>query len=119
VKVALTLALSGTVGGLLVSFAFALLYRSESEVLVAGQKVPEEYVHSLVTTDFMQYVNTLQNVVLSTSHLQSMIQGLDLAKPGEEAKLMENIRSRFEVVPGGMPLMRAISAAEEENSNSR
>ena len=117
-RVIVTLALSGAVGGYLVSYAFTPVYLSSTEVWVEGQKVPAEYVHSLITTDFTQYVDALQSRVLSANRLQRVILGLDLARPGEEAKLMEDIRSKFEVVPTMTP-MSAVAAIEEENSNGK
>lgn len=110
-KVVIVPILIAPIAGFLVSYAFTPVYKSTSEVLVEGQKVPQDYVHSVVTTDFTQRVDTLKNRVLSTGRLQSLIQGLDLAKPGEEGKLIEDIRTKFDVVPGQMTAMSAAAAA--------
>ncbi len=110
-KVVIVPILIAPIAGFLVSYGFTPVYKSTSEVLVEGQKVPSDYVHSVVTTDFTQRVDTLKNTVLSNSRLQKVVQGLDLAKPGEEAKLIEDIRAKFEVVPGQMTAMSAAAAA--------
>ncbi len=110
-KVVIVPLLIAPIAGFLVSYAFTPVYKSTSEVLVEGQKVPSDYVHSVITTDFTQRVDTLKNTVLSTSRLQQVVQGLDLAKPGEEGKLIDDIRAKFEVVPGQMTAMSAAAAA--------
>ena len=110
-KVVIVPLLMAPLAGFMISYAFTPVYKSTSEVLVEGQKVPSDYVHSVVTTDFTQRVDTLKNTVLSTSRLQSVVQGLDLAKPGEEAKLIDDIRATFDVVPGQMTAMSAAAAA--------
>ena len=110
-KVVIVPLLIAPIAGFLVSYAFTPVYKSTSEVLVEGQKVPSDYVQSVITTDFTQRVDTLKNTVLSTSRLQQVVQGLDLAKPGEEGKLIDDIRAKFEVVPGQMTAMSAAAAA--------
>ncbi|MGA9472187.1 MAG: Wzz/FepE/Etk N-terminal domain-containing protein [Terriglobales bacterium] len=111
-KVVIVPLLIAPIAGVLVSYAFPPKYTSTSQVLVEGQKVPDAYVHSVVTTDFTQRVETLKNQILSTSRLQPMIQGLDLAKPGDEtSKLMDDIRATFQVSPAPMTSMSAAAAA--------
>jgi protein tyrosine kinase modulator len=110
-KVVIVPLLIAPVAGFLISFAFTPVYKSTSEVLVEGQKVPSDYVHSVITTDFTQRVDTLKNTVLSTSRLQSVIEGLNLAKPADEGKLIDDIRAKFDVVPGQMTAMSAAAAA--------
>jgi uncharacterized protein involved in exopolysaccharide biosynthesis len=110
-KVVIVPILIAPIAGFLVSYGFSPKYTSTSQVLVEGQKVPADYVHSVVTTDFTQRVETLKNQILSTSRLQPMIAGLDLAKPGDEGKLMDDIRSTFQVSPAPMTSMSAAAAA--------
>ena len=112
-KVVIVPLLIAPIAGFLISYGFTTVYKSTSQVLVEGQKVPSDYVHSVVTTDFTQRVETLKNQIMSNSRLQPMIQGLDLAKPGEEAKLIEEIRApgNFQVNPASMTTMSAAAAA--------
>src|ERR1700694_107042 len=98
-KMILTLVLSGTLGGFLVSYVFPPKYVSESTVLVEGQKVPENYVQSVITADFTQRVQTLQQQVLSPSRLRPVIQSLNLVKPDEEGKIIEDIQQNMRVEP--------------------
>ena len=100
-KVVLVPLLIAPVAGFLVSFApfFPPKYTATSQVLVEGQKVPSNYVQPVITADFTQRVNTLTQQVLGASRLRAMIDNLGLAKPGEEGKLMEEIRSNLQVTP--------------------
>ena len=109
-RVVLVPLLIAPVAGFLVSFApfFPPKYTATSQVLVEGQKVPSNYVQPVITADFTQRVNTLTQQVLGASRLRAMIDNLGLAKPGEEGKLMEEIRSNLQVTPvitslGGAP----------------
>ena len=96
-KVILTLALSATLGGFLISFLFPARYTSTSTVLVEGQKIPDEYVHSLIASDFTQRIQTLSQQVLSPSHLRPMIESLALVEP--EDKLISDIQQNMTVEP--------------------
>src|SRR5262249_38144860 len=66
--------------GFLVSYAFPPKYKSQSLVLVEGQKVPEGYVKPVVTEDLTQRIATMQQQVLSRGRLKPMIERLDLAQ---------------------------------------
>lgn len=100
-KVVLIPLLIAPVAGFLVSYApfFPPKYTSVSQVLVLGQKVPANYVQPVITADFTQRVSTLQQQVLGASRLRAMIDNLGLAKPGEEGKLIEEIRGNLQVMP--------------------
>jgi uncharacterized protein involved in exopolysaccharide biosynthesis len=98
-KMILTLVLSGTLGGFLVSYVFPAKYVSESTVMVEGQKVPDTYVQPIITSDFTQRIQTLQQQVLSPSRLRPVIQSLNLVKPDEEGKLIEDIQQNMRVEP--------------------
>lgn len=113
-KVILTCALSGTLGGFLVSYVFPQKYTSESTVLVEGQKVPDNYVQPIITSDFTQRIQTLQQQVLSPSRLRPVIQSLNLVKPDEENKLIEDIQQNMSVEP----VMTSMSAAAAQTGMS-
>ena len=100
-KVILIPALMAPLTGFLVSYApfFPPRYTSQSTVLVEGQKVPENYVTPVITADFAQRVQTLNQEVLSPSRLRPVIQSLALVKPGDEDKLIEDIQQNLLVEP--------------------
>jgi uncharacterized protein involved in exopolysaccharide biosynthesis len=98
-KVILIPALLAPIAGFLASYAFAPKYTSQSTVLVEGQKVPDNYVQSVITADFTQRVQTLSQEVLSPSRLRPMIENLGLAKPDDENKLISEIQQNMSVEP--------------------
>ena len=113
-KMILTLVLSGTLGGFLVSYVFPAKYTSESTVLVEGQKVPDTYVQPIITSDFTQRIQTLSQQVLSPSRLRPLIQSLNLVKPDEEGRLIEDIQQNMRVEP----VITSMSAAAAQAGTS-
>jgi polysaccharide chain length determinant protein (PEP-CTERM system associated) len=87
------------IAGFLISYIFSPRYTSQSMILVEGQKVPSTYVTPVITSDFTQRISTLQEQILSNSRLRPVVQSLGLVKPGDEGKLMENIRTNTTVTP--------------------
>jgi len=112
-KVILTLALSGTLAGFMVSYVFSPKYTSQSTVLVEGQKVPDNYVQPIITSDFTQRVQTLSQQVLSPSRLRPVIQSLNLVKPEEEGRLIEDIQQNMRVEP----VITSMSAAAQAGTS--
>ncbi len=98
-KIILIPLLIAPVAGFMVSYVFPPRYTSQSMILVEGQKVPANYVTSDITADFTQRIATLQQQMLSGSRLRPVIQSLGLVKPGEEGRLMEDIRTNMTVTP--------------------
>ena len=113
-KAILTLALSAALGGFLISYLFPAQYTSESTVLVEGQKVPDTYVQPIITSDFTQRIQTLSQQVLSPSRLRPVIQSLNLVKPDEEGKLIEDIQHNMTIEP----VMTSMSAASAQAGTS-
>jgi uncharacterized protein involved in exopolysaccharide biosynthesis len=112
-KMILTLVLSGTLGGFLVSYVFSPQYTSQSTVLVEGQKVPDTYVQPIITSDFTQRIQTLSQRALSPSRLRPVIQSLNLVKPEEEGKLIEDINQNMRVEP----VITSMSAAAQAGTS--
>jgi uncharacterized protein involved in exopolysaccharide biosynthesis len=112
-KMILTLVLSGALGGFLVSYVLLPKYTSESTVLVEGQKVPDTYVQPIITSDFTQRIQTLQQQVLSPSRLRPVIQSLNLVKPDEEGRLIEDIQQNMRVEP----VITSMSAAAQAGTS--
>ena len=98
-KVILVPLLSAAIGGYMISHMFKPKYTSQSMVLVEGQKVPANYVQPVITADFTQRIQTLSQEVLSTSRLRPVVESLNLVKPGEEGRVMEDIRANMNVAP--------------------
>src|SRR5258708_8924951 len=98
-KVILIPALLAPLAGFLVSYAFPPKYSSQSLVLVEGQKVPDNYVQPVITSDFTQRLATMQQQVLAGNRLRPMIERLGIAKPGEEQAVIQEIRANMSVEP--------------------
>jgi polysaccharide chain length determinant protein (PEP-CTERM system associated) len=98
-KVILIPALLAPIAGFMVSYAFSPKYTSQSTVLVEGQKVPDNYVAPVITSDFTQRVQTLSQEVVSPTRLRPVIQSLALVKPEDEDKLIAEIQQNMSVEP--------------------
>jgi uncharacterized protein involved in exopolysaccharide biosynthesis len=98
-KVILIPALLSPLAGFMVSYVFPAKYTSQSTVLVEGQKVPDNYVQPVITSDFTQRIQTLSQQVLSPKQLRKVIQSLNLVKPDEEGRLIEDIQQNMRVEP--------------------
>jgi polysaccharide chain length determinant protein (PEP-CTERM system associated) len=98
-KIILIPALLAPLAGFLVSYAFPPKYNSQSLVLVEGQKVPDNYVQPVITSDFTQRLATMQQQVLAGNRLRPMIERLGIAKPGEEQAVIQEIRANMSVEP--------------------
>src|ERR1700686_2622253 len=109
-KVILIPALLAPLAGFLLSYVFPPKYTSPSMVLVQGQKVPDNYVQPVITSDFTQRVQTLQQQVLSPARLRPVIQSLNLVKPDEEGKLISDIQQNLSVQPVITTMSAAASA---------
>jgi len=109
-KVILIPLLAAPLAGFGISYIFSPRYTSQSMVLVEGQKVPASLVTPVITADFTQRIQTLTTQVLGGSRLRPMIQSLGVAKPGEESKLIDEIRSNVTVTPVITSMSAAASA---------
>ena len=74
-KVILIPALVAPLTGLLVSYAyfFPARYTSTAQVLVEGQKVPDQYVQPIITADFAQRVQALEESTQSAVVLTALM----------------------------------------------
>jgi uncharacterized protein involved in exopolysaccharide biosynthesis len=116
-KVLLIPAVVAFVAGYVVSHAFPAKYTSQAIVLVEGQKVPDTYVAPVITADFTERVQSLEEKVKNPSRLRGVLEGLSLGsldaeKPGEEAKLVSNIQQTMQV----LPLITSMSAAASQSA---
>jgi uncharacterized protein involved in exopolysaccharide biosynthesis len=114
-KVILIPALLAPLAGFLVSYAFPPKYTAQSLVLVEGQRVPDAYVKSVITSDFTQRIATLQTQVMSPNRLRPMIEGMGITNPQEQGKLIADIQANMSV----QPVITAISAAAQTGSNKK
>jgi uncharacterized protein involved in exopolysaccharide biosynthesis len=114
-KVILIPALLAPLAGFLVSYVFPPKYTSQSTVLVEGQKVPDNYVQPVITSDFTQRIQTLSQEVLAPSRLRPVIRSLALVKPDEEGKLISQIQQNMDVEP----VITSMSAAAASSPSAK
>jgi len=117
-KVILVPLLVAPLAGFLISYVFPPKYTSQSMILVEGQKVPINYVAPVITADFTERISSLQQRMLSGSRLRPVIQSLGLVKPGEESKLMEDIRNNMTVTPVITSISQATASAGKKKPTS-
>src|SRR6267378_2014035 len=115
-KIILIPAMLAPIAGLMVSYAFPPKYNSQSLVLVEGQKVPDNYVQPVITSDFTQRLATMQQQVLAGNRLRPMIERLGIAKPGEEGAVIQEIRANMSVEPVITDISGGGSAAKKIKS---
>jgi len=118
-KVILIPALLAPLAGFLVSHVFSPKYTSTATVLVEGQKVPENYVTPVITSDFAQRVQSLTERIVNQKLSDIIKNNPGLAKPGEEEKLISNIQANMQVAPvitSMSPAATSPGGAKKKNS---
>jgi len=83
------------VGAYVLSLFLPSRYTSETVVLVQEQRVPEEYVRSVVGGDLNERLATMQEQILSRTRLQEIIEKLDLYKDSAGHLPMEELVARL------------------------
>ena len=101
----------------MVSYAFSYLipprYMSQTLVLIEGQKVPDSYVRSVVSTDLDSRLASMKEQILSRSHLQPIIERYNLygSQHTDLDDRIDMVRKDIEIKPihsevahaGGLP----------------
>ena len=67
------------------------VYRAQAVIQIVPQRVPENYVKSTVTTRIEDRLQSIREQILSRSHLEQIIQRLDLYRDERRVGIMENI----------------------------
>ncbi len=88
-------AILGCVGAYLYSKNLKDLYTSRTLVLVDQQRVPENYVKSVVTEDIAARLGTMQEQILSRTRLQPIIEKFGLYKDEQGKASMVDLVSRL------------------------
>ena len=110
-KVVVVPLLVAPIAGFLVSYGFTPKYNSQAVILVEGQRVPSSLVQPVVTADFAHRVDQLSAQMMSSAKLKPIIAEQDLAQPGEEGKLIADIRSNLQLSPGMSSMSQAAQTA--------
>ncbi len=110
-KVILIPTLVAPLTGFLVSYELAPRYQTQSTVLVEGQTVPDNLVTPVITSDFAQRVQTLNQEVLSPSRLRPMLQTLGYNNTQEQNRLIGEIQQNMQVTPMYTTMSAAVAAS--------
>ncbi len=77
--------------GIYLAFTLPKIYGAQTLILVQPQKVPANYVQSVVSTDIGSRINTMSQQVLSRSNLEKIIEDFNLfSGPGYKRTFMED-----------------------------
>lgn len=82
-KVILIPALLAPLAGFGVSYVFHPKFTSQSLVLVEAPKIPDAVVQQVFTQDLTEHIATIEQQVLSSSHLRPIVERVGLVKPGQ------------------------------------
>lgn len=88
--------------GIALSIVLPRVYEAKTLILVEGQKVPQNFVQSIVTEDTANRINTISQQILSRTNLEKIIDDFKLFNaPGSENMFIEdkvkNLRERISV----------------------
>ena len=114
-KVILIPALVAPLAGFGISYLLPPRYQTQSTVLVEGQKVPDNYVLPVITSDFAQRVQSLSQEVVSPNRLRPMLQNLGFVRPEEQNSLISEIQQNMHVEP----VITSMSAAAEPSAKRK
>ena len=102
--------------GICLSFMLPKYYKAETLILIQPQKLPDNYVRSVVTTDVDARLNAFSRQILSRSNLEKIIKDFNLF-PGPKYKTMfmedkiADLRKRISIDLIKQELSRNISSA--------
>ncbi len=115
----------GTAGSLVFLEQMPKTFEATTKILVAPQRIPQEFVKSTVTDDLAVRIAALREAVLSRPYLYKLIETA-YGRPANDAeaeRLIESIRSRVTVTVSGYNLSRSDASAYFEvsfqDSNAR
>jgi len=70
--------------GFLYTLTSKQIYQASTTILIQPQKVPTDYVQSIVTTDIAQRINTISQQILSRTNLEKIIREFGLYQGQED-----------------------------------
>jgi len=88
--------------GIYLSFTLPKKYEASTMIMVEAQKVPENYVQSIVTSDSTSRLNTIKEQVMSRTNIEGIIETYKLFSGPEYEKMfledkVQAVRDRISV----------------------
>ncbi len=74
-------------GGIFFTMVTPRIYEAKTLILVEGQRVPQNFVQSIVTEDTSERINTLSQQILSRTNLEKIVKEFSLFTGPEHAKM--------------------------------
>jgi len=85
--VILTLFFSAIMIGIVLAFLLPKKYEASTLILIEPQRVPQNYVQSIVTAEASDRINTLSQQIMSRTNLEKIISDFNLFTEPEDAKM--------------------------------
>lgn len=73
--------------GIVLAVVSPKIYMASTMILVQPQKVPDEYVRSIVSTDIDSRINTISQQILSRSNIERIIQEFNLFSDDDQSNM--------------------------------
>ncbi len=79
------------IAGIVLAIVLPRVYIASTMILVQPQKVPDEYVRSIVSTDIDSRINTISQQILSRSNIERIIKEYNMfSDPNQSSMFMED-----------------------------
>lgn len=88
-----------SVAALGVSFTLSPKFISQTLVLIEGQKVPDDYVKPVVSSDLDERLGTMKEQILSRSRIQPIIERFNLYPGAKMDERLEAVRKNIDIKP--------------------
>lgn len=88
--------------GIILAFTLPKQYQASTLILIEPQRVPQNYVQPIVSSDASDRINTLSQQIMSRTNLEKIISDFNLFSNPEQAKMymedkVNNLRNRIKI----------------------
>jgi polysaccharide chain length determinant protein (PEP-CTERM system associated) len=90
------------IAGIALSIVLPKVYEASTLILIQPQRVPQNYVQSIVSTDTSERISTLSQQVLSRTNLEKLIDEFQLFQEADDINMymedkLESLRKRIDI----------------------
>jgi polysaccharide chain length determinant protein (PEP-CTERM system associated) len=96
-----------SIAALGISFTLSPRYVSQTLVLIEGQKVPDDYVKPVVTTDIDERLGSMKEQILSRSRIQPIVERFNLYPGAKMDERLDAVRKNIDIKPIRSEISRA------------
>lgn len=98
--------------GIVLAFKLPKSYKASTTILVQPQRVPEDYVRSIVADSIQSRINTITHQILSRTNLESVIRKFDLVR------IDDTSGARLEAAVNGLRSKIGINVSRNRRASS-